>query len=181
MSNLSTTGSVINARDFDSNVTNPNRDLWNGGAMRHLIAALDGGPVAIVTDKLTGFTEVNVILGGVRQSSEVRIDYRWDTGVGEVNRIWHHLTKIGTVVILGHNNNARWTAFDTYRTERMNATLRARDELAAELGTEEIPVGKWSCTQGADRIDVYFRSKDRQVRKAVSYRPDELVQASATS
>lgn len=142
------TGSAINARDFNSNTKDPHRDEWSSGAMHHLVKALDGAPVAIVLDKYTGFSEVNVTLGGVRQTPgygtfQVLVQRVYSDG--KPGGCWFPLAEVGTVITLG-DSNARWTAKDTYREEQTLAVRKLQDQMMADLGIDDryqLPRGKW--------------------------------------
>lgn len=145
---VSTTASAIEARDFSERVTDPNRDEWKSGAMHHLIKALAGAPVAVVLEKATGFTMVNVKLTGVRQTPgygtfQVLVEDTYSDG--NTGRCWYPLYKVGTVIELG-KSRARWVALDSYREERTQAVLRLQGEIRTKLGLEDnqpLPRGEW--------------------------------------
>lgn len=144
----STSGSAINARDFGQPTTDPNRDEWQAGPMIHLVEALQGRPVTIVLDKRTGYTQVNVILGGVRQTPgygtfQVLVQSVHEDGT--TGRCWHRLPDVGTVIEMGFHRG-RWDAMDSYRNERSAAIRKLQDEMVENLGLKdryELPRGKW--------------------------------------
>lgn len=158
----SSTGSAISARDFSDKVADPNRDEWNSGAMHHLVKALNGSPVAIVLDKGTGFTEVNVTLGGVRQTPgygtfQVLVQRAHSEGTN--SDCWYPLFKVGTVIELG-DSHARWTALESYRVEKSAAIRRLRNEMVDELATEhlvELPKGTWEASMFPGFVHASFR------------------------
>lgn len=182
----STTGSSIDARDFNQNTADPNRNLWTAGQMRHLVAALGDTPVVVVAEKRTGHTMVGVRLTGVRQTpgyGTFQVCVERDDADGVTRRCWHPLFNIGTVVILG-DSQARWTALRSHSTEYTNAKCKLYAELVAEHGkdaTSELNRGaEWSVGQLDTLVDVYFRSGDRQVRKLRHYRLSELAEATTS-
>lgn len=145
---ISTTGSAINARDFNKNTKDADRDNWISGAMHHLVKALNGAPVAIVLDKHTGFTEVNVTLGGVRQTpgyGTFQVLVQRTFSDGQTGGCWYPLFKVGAVIELG-NSRARWTALEAYGEEQTLACRKLQDEMVSDLGVADryaLPSGKW--------------------------------------
>ncbi|MFJ9720004.1 hypothetical protein ACIRPQ_29430 [Streptomyces sp. NPDC101213] len=89
---------VIVAGDFNSNMADPKRELWDGEAMCAVVKALDGRKVAITVDR-TGCTEVGVTL--------VEVDYHTHRPAvlvayeGQAQRIWFPLRGCGMVLPLG--------------------------------------------------------------------------------
>lgn len=68
---LTATSGVIDPKDFQSNLhpsehNHIRQSEWNAGPMRHVVAALAGTPVVIVTDRRTGFTLLGAVLIDVR-------------------------------------------------------------------------------------------------------------------
>lgn len=141
----SSCGTTITARDFSNRTTDPNRDLWTAGAIRHLVAALRGAPVAIVTDKGTGHTVVNVTLVGTGSTRDggfpgVLVEYTYGEN-GQTQRTLHPLFNIGMILeldgITGGVGGAKWRALDTYRDERSAAITQA------QAAHPELTRGKW--------------------------------------
>jgi hypothetical protein len=158
----SSTGSAISARDFSDKVTDPNRDEWSSGAMHHLVKALNGSPVAIVLDKSTGFAEVNVTLGGVRQNpgyGTFQVLVKRVHSDGTTGGCWYPLFQVGTVIELG-DSRARWIARESYRTEKSAAIRRLHDEMADDLATEHLddfPAGEWEASMFPGFVHASFR------------------------
>lgn len=144
----STTGSAISPRDFNKNTKDPLRDEWNSGAMHHLVKALNGQPVAIVLNKATGFVEVNVTLGGVRQTPgygtfQVLIQRVYSDGT--TGGCWYPLFQVGTVIELG-DSLARWDAVRAYSEEQTAAIVALQNKMMEELGAKDrysLPRGTW--------------------------------------
>lgn len=99
----STTSTLRPEHFYDARVSVANRDLWTREAMSAVSEALDGAPVIVTTDQRTGYTLVNVTLGGVRQTPgygtfQVLINY--EHAPGEFQGIWTSLSKIGHIVAM---------------------------------------------------------------------------------
>lgn len=146
------TGSAIQARDFNKNTKDPLRDEWGPGAMQHLVNALNGSPVAIVLDKHTGFAEVNVTLGGVRQTpgyGTFQVLVKRVYSDGTTGGCWYPLYQVGTVIVLDRGSEgmgARYNALMAYMDERSAASRKLQAEMVADAGVEdpsELPRGKW--------------------------------------
>lgn len=157
----SNTGSAVNARDFNKNTADTNRDEWLPGAMHHLVKALNGAQVAIVLDKHTGFAEFNVTLGGVRQAPgygtfQVLVQRAYSDGT--TGGCWYPLFKVGTVIELG-NSRARWEAMDTYGEWQTLAICKLQDQMVADLGVEDryaLPSGKWEARVFPGQVHASF-------------------------
>lgn len=147
--------SAISARDFT-----PAQDIrrvqWNSGAMRHVIAALAGAPVMIITDSQTGAAQLGAILRGVRygrygNSDELLVEYR-----GRVTAF--KLFTIGeTIVPLVDEmdrKSAKWVALDSYHKERSAAVTKAVAEHGASEGREW---GEWSAKLLIDTAQVTYK------------------------
>lgn len=153
---------AIAARDFNQDTTDSLRDRWSPGALRHLIAAAKGQVVTIVLDARTGNAETGVTLNGVRQTPgygtfQMLVIYRWGTGENDVNRTWHPVDKMGTILV--HDavtDDVRGKALRTYREEGAAAIEIGRKRLAAKYLDMETR-GTWRCLQFADFVDVSFR------------------------
>lgn len=168
----STTGSAISPRDFNQNIKDPLRDEWTSGAMHHLTKALNGAPVAVVLDKSTGFAEINVTLGGVRQTpgyGTFQVIVKRVHSDGTQGGCWYPLFKVGTVIELG-DSSARWTAVRAYREEQTAAIVALQKEMAAELGAKdrsELPRGTWDASMFPGYVHASF--KPESYRGPVNY------------
>lgn len=158
---ISNTGSAINARDFNRDTKDPDRDTWSAGAMHHLVTALDGAPVAIVLDKQTGFVEFNVTLGGVRENGrgfhEVLVERTHVNGTN--SRCWYLLFKVGTVIQLGESG-ARWEALESYSEEGTRAVVQLQHDMMDKLGIENrdaLPRGTWSVSHFPRFVHASFK------------------------
>jgi hypothetical protein len=160
---ISSTGSATNARDFSKRTTDPHRDDWNAGAMHHLVQALGDSPVAIVLDKATGFTEVGVTLGGVRQTpgyGTYQVLVQRVHSDGTTSGCWFPLFKVGTVIELKAMGNAHYTALSSYAEEKTRAVRRLQDEMMAELSIQDryqLPKGTWNASVFNGFVHVSFQ------------------------
>lgn len=162
----STSGSAITARDFNRNTQDPRRDEWTPGAMHHLVKALNGTAVAIVCEKNTGFAEVNVTLGGVRENGyghyEVLVNRVYSDGT--TGGCWYLLFKIGAVITLDSRADqvglgARYEAVKTLGEERRQGIRKLQDHMMAQLGVEDreqLPRGKWECSSFPRHVHASF-------------------------
>lgn len=128
----STTSTAIRAQDFSSSTRDALRDRWTGGKLRHLVAALDGAPVAIIVDKATGFALVGARLVGVRSGSlyvdEAQVIVETTHADGTTTRTAYRASAIGdTVIPLGERvgRGAKWDLTDAVRREARAAIDRA--------------------------------------------------------
>lgn len=146
---------AITARDFVS-PKDHRRIQWNSGAMRHVIAALAGAPVMIITDSQTGSAMLGAILKGVRygrygNSDELLVEYQ-----GRVTAF--KLFTIGDTIVplvdeMGRKS-AKWVALDTYRIEKSKAVAKACTEHGASEGREW---GEWSAKLFIDTAQVTYK------------------------
>lgn len=146
---------AITARDFTP-AQDHRRIQWNSGAMRHVIAALAGAPVMIITDSQTGSALLGAILKGVRHgvygnSDELLIEYQ-----GRVTA--YKLFTIGETIVpvvseMGRQS-AKWTALDTYREERSAAIQLAQREHGE---TEGRAWGNWDVKLFIDTAQVTYK------------------------
>ena len=150
--------STIRARDFSRQTTDPLREEWTLGKMRHLIAALEGRTVAIVCDRQTGFTVIGRLErcfhGGPARGPRVLV-------VTEHNRTNYYLRNVGdSIVILDDHTGtkgAKWTALDTYRDEGSAAIAHVRAGITAEGGDPW--AGSWEATIGEHDVTVVRRGE----------------------
>lgn len=147
---------VIQARDLSNAITTDVLyDRWTAGKLRHLVAALDGAPVAVVTDNRTGHAPINVRLtgvvamrGGGRGLTYEFVDARFGVGVA-----WD--SQVGVVLPLtAEGANAKWRAVESVRRERSAAIQRAQ----AEHGDAEGRAwGRWTAEPvGLDEVAVRY-------------------------
>lgn len=123
-----TTGSAIEARDFSAKTTDTLRDVWTRGKMRHVIAALNGGPVAVVIEGLA-FVGVTLLHEGAGRlpGGQGRVRIRHYLADGTTQDTDYRLETVGTIIALG-DPQAKWTALTTYREEVSAAITKARME-----------------------------------------------------
>jgi hypothetical protein len=153
-----TSTAVILPRDFDRKTTSPGFTRWEVGPMRHVIAALDGAPVAITTDRLSGSTLIGVTLdsvvgtrGGTGYSVVVKGRYEGDPGCA------YPLYSLGEAIVpLTRSEGqaeAKWRAIDSHREETSAAIRRAQ----AEHGEREGRVnGSWEARAGYSDVSVSY-------------------------
>lgn len=147
---------AISARDFGSK--KEHRVSWTAGALRHVIAALNGAPVAVTTDGQTGSTEVGAVLVGIRPGGSGNSDRILISYQGQITA--YLIFTLGEVIIpladeMGRTG-AKWVALESYRKEARAASFKAQ----REHGEGRQEGGRWETSLGADYV-------------VVSYRPDE--------
>lgn len=182
----STTGSAITARDFNKDTKDTRRDEWTPGAMHHLIKALGGRQVAIVLDTSTGFSEVNVTLGGVRPTPgygtfQVLVQRVYSDG--KTGGCWYPLAQVGVVMILdrdGEGLGAKYEAQRSYSDEQTAAIRKLQDKMCDELQISDrynLPRGKWAARSFPGYVHASYtpeRILDKPGYTWQSYRSDEL-------
>lgn len=146
---------AISARDFTP-AKDQRRVQWNSGAMRHVIAALAGAPVMIITDSQTGSVRLGAILREVRygrhgNSDELLVEYQ-----GRVTAF--KLFTIGETIVplvdeMGRQG-AKWMALDSYRIEGSKAVAKACTEHGASEGREW---GEWTAKLFIDTAQVTYK------------------------
>lgn len=170
--NTSTTTTAIQARDFSDRVTDQLRDQWTAGKLRHLIAALNGRPVTLVTDNQTGHALFNVRLdsvidGGGGWSDRVRITSTFSNG--ETQTLAHRTPSLGPVIYVipdadGTLDRVKWDAKDTWREE-----CSAAYSVATAKRNNRIPdagsFGRWSARPTADAVEVSWNPDADQCRR----------------
>jgi len=116
---------VVLASDFSNSLSDPVRERWTGGKLRHLIDALRGEPVVITTDAGNGHTIVGARLHMNLGRPNERVDVEYRVSDDLVQRVNYPMVGIGAAIIpltqAGHG--AKWDALDSYRVERMNAVM----------------------------------------------------------
>jgi len=156
---MTTTTTAILASDFSASTLDTNRHEWNLGTMRHVIAALNGQPVAIICDKRTGFAEVGVRLtscfdGGPSRGPRVTIERDDEDGVTRSTTYW--LPSIGEAIIpVTHDTlrGAKWDALDSYRDESSAAIALVRDR------HPEWSYGKWEARPFDADVQVTYEAQ----------------------
>lgn len=141
--------------DFCKRTTERAYRFWTAGAMRHVQEALDGAPVAIVTDTGTGHTCMNVRLVGVTEAASgvdatvhvLHIDdaYNYRPGIPTAYR----LSAVGMVLPLTDaGQGAKWDATRSYMKEASAAVQRAQREHG------EGRYGTWDARPGVRSVTV---------------------------
>jgi hypothetical protein len=152
---------AIRSRDFHA--AKEHRVSWTGGALRHVVDALAGAPVAITIDSQTGHTVVGAVLLGLRNSmygGSYELLVRYPDG-----HVTAHLVfNLGEVIIpLGitggdeYAQSAKWTALDTYRKESGAAISRAQKE----HGEGRTSAGRWVSRAELDQVSVTYEPSER--------------------
>ena len=136
---LSTMASAIEPSDFSNSTSDPLRDRWTTGKLRHVIAAARGHK-AIVTIEDLAYVDVELV--GLYDASLARlvVRYQWGAGEGEHTDTRYLLHGIGPIVVLG-STNAKWTALETHRNE-VSAAIEVAREAHGEA--EGRAWGAWS-------------------------------------
>lgn len=152
-----TTGltTAISARDFTP-VTDHRHVEWNTGALRHVVAALAGKPVMIVTDAQTGSTMLGAVL--VRVQHSVRSNYDELVVRYQGNDTAFKVFNIGEMIVPlvdeTGGKGAKWNALASYRIEKANAIARAATDHGASEGREW---GKWDAKLFTSTAQVTYR------------------------
>lgn len=128
--NLSTT--AIRARDFSRDSKDPSHNRWTVGKMRHLVDALAGSPVAIITDNQTGHAMIGVTLESTYHNGHEGIVLVRATTDDESWTTAYTLTQLGETIIplretsKAPNGSAKWRALRTYSDEAAAAIRIAK-------------------------------------------------------
>ena len=156
MSEYADTTCVIRAQDFSDSVTDVNRNEWTAGKLRHVIAALDGSPVIITTDRQTGHTLVNVTLVGIREgfSGQLQLGIHSVYSDGTKSTIWHLIFMLGDTIVPLANGGAKWAAKKSYRDEQSYAVELAQAEHGEPEGRSW---GKWNVRSGHRNVVVDYQ------------------------
>ncbi|AXQ65184.1 hypothetical protein SEA_SCHMIDT_64 [Gordonia phage Schmidt] len=130
---------AIKATDFQRTKSDPLWGEWTGGAMRHLIAALDGAKVLLTTDKQTGHTEL-VSLVGLRESTggHWQVVTRMEFEDGQTRDTAHLLFKLGETIMVmpGEGRNAKWDALKSHMAEGSTAIAAVREMEPGQLNAD---------------------------------------------
>lgn len=165
-----TSAAAIQASDFSDLTTDTDRNDWTEGKIRHVIAALDGQPVAITVDKMTGHTMIGVRLiavsaGGGGDHARVAVEAQYEDGTTQ--RTAFLLFKLGPVITpipQGRTGkDAKWAALDSWRDERSAALEVARNERANQLLTGG--AGRLVAKPTAHDVEVTWEPNREQARR----------------
>lgn len=157
-----TVGCAVTPQDFSSKA---GTDRWTAGMLRHLSAALNGRPALMVTDTMTGHTQL-VVLGRPGATPNVSQGF----GIvyaGEQRQTIHHIHKLGMVIPLDSpiTDNPKWEAVRAYREEGMAAIRVAQQEAAPE----QLTTGRWTAESFDHFVNVSWEGPDK-LRQFKSYR-----------
>lgn len=133
-----TSSCAVLASDFSDRTTDVLRHRWTPGKMRHLVAALDGAPVAVTVDRMSGAAMVGVKLIGlqaIRMSTRfgvvIESTYEDENGELKQQRTNYPLDQLGEAIIPldeRGQRGAKWEALDRQRKEHRLAISRAQHE-----------------------------------------------------
>lgn len=166
MSSSTVYSTAILASDFSRSTKDVLRNQWTAGKLRHLIAALDGQPVAIVTDGMTGSTLVGVTLErlvGKMHGTGHNVVIASTLPDGTVQRTAHRIEALGLAIIPltpePGTKGAKWVALDSYR-EEASAVIRMAAARGAEAG-RELSWGAWETLALADGVSAFYRPQPK--------------------
>lgn len=149
---------TIEARDLSDTLTDPLRETWTAGKMRHVVAALNGTRVAIVVEKSTGFTMADVRLLNVTPTGltndGARVIVESTLSDGTVMPTRYDLHGIGPIVTLDPeadrtDGGPKFRALNTAREEKAAAISKVREEMGD-------PYGTFTATLGLNYVDVLY-------------------------
>lgn len=145
---------AINARDFTP-AKDYRRVEWNSGALRHVVAALSGKPVMLITDAQTGSVQLGVKL--IRVQHSVRSNYDELVVEYQGHHTAHKIFNIGEVIVplvdeMGVRG-AKWEALATYRIEKANAVAKACTDHGKSEGREW---GHWEAKLFTSTVQVTY-------------------------
>lgn len=175
LNDVSGTTGVILASDFSDRVTDNDRHIWTAGKMRHVIAALKGRRVSIVTDNQTGHTLFNVRLVGLTTGmssnlARVQIEYVYAPGKSQFTN--YLLMNIGPCITLmpsaTTDKRDKWQALNTWREETSAAIGLYHAHREAEGLTSSY--GRYEVRPTANSVVVSFEpDRDRAKRNGIPY------------
>lgn len=144
---------IIRPQDFSQIVTDSNYRTWTVGPMRHVIAALDGQPVAITIDKMTGSTRIGVKLVRIQGSRggggyDVILEDKFGNHAFSLFSLGEAILPLVEETVA--SKDAKWVALDSFREEKSAATRRAQEEHG------DGRYGKWSAAPGYADVTVSF-------------------------
>jgi hypothetical protein len=133
---------------------------WTEGMLRHVIAALQGARVVLITDNRTGHAVIGAKLLGLASSPNVKRGVMVEYPNGQ--RLVTHIFHLGEVIIpleqVG-TKGAKWTALDTYRNERAAATPLFLAKLG---GVKPTGNGKWETRVTGNGVVVSYQAPYRR-------------------
>jgi hypothetical protein len=146
--NVTSTCAIL-ASDFSPSTTDKLRRNWSVGKMAHVIAALDGAPVAITTDRQTGHTLVGVQLisafqGGAGRGPRVQVRMTHTDGTTQDTN--YYLWNVGEAIIpmeRAEGSDAKWKALESFRRQCSEAIKAAQEEHGESEGRAW---GSWEAT-----------------------------------
>lgn len=128
-----TSTAAILASDFSHSAADVLHRQWTVGKMAHVIAALDGAPVAITVDSGSGHTLIGVQLvavfnGGPSRGDRVTVKMILSDGTEQTTN--YFLPSIGEAIIplTSDGSKAKWTALDSERAQKSQAIRVAQAE-----------------------------------------------------
>ncbi|MEU7631665.1 hypothetical protein AB0C34_17005 [Nocardia sp. NPDC049220] len=155
-----TTPIAIYAADFSDRGAGNDRHLWTPGNLRHVVAALDGAPVVLTTDKLTGHTRIGVTLKEVVLNSYAAgrnaLIYTDKFGDHAVS-----CTDLGPAIVpiteFAAGHDPKWVALETVRNECSAAIdyIKDRDH-------DGKLTGRYTAKPGLRWVDVEFTPCDEE-------------------
>lgn len=122
---ISTT--AIAASDFyETGDSKESRSEWKAGALRHVVAALAGTSVVLITDKQTGHAVIGAKLIGLSSAMGGGDTLVYELGDGMRSAVL--VFKIGAVIVPLEQPQAKWDALERFREESSvaQAVYRAR-------------------------------------------------------
>jgi hypothetical protein len=133
----SDSGIVIQARDFSNSTADVNRDRWDGGKLRAVLAARKPGTrFHVVTDQQTGHTSIDVelidVLGPGYTGSWDRLLVRYHHADGTHHDTAYSVLHLG--VIVSPDSSVKWNALHFWREECSRALAVVRPIAEAEHG-----------------------------------------------
>jgi hypothetical protein len=125
----SSSGTAIDARDFDRDTTSITRDRWDGGKLRAVLAARQPGTrFHVVTDNMTGHVSWNVelidVLGPGWTGSWDRLLVRYHHADGTHHDTAYSSLNLGT--IFTEDSSVKWDALKFWHDETGKALAAVR-------------------------------------------------------
>lgn len=153
---VTTSVTAIRASDFDP-PTHPNRSQWTVGKLRHVIEALDGVPVTLITEDRSGFCYVGVrLIGTDREDVRGAVDvlvFELTGPDGDITEKRTAVSSLGTTIVPlvdTASPGAKWRAVKAYQAEVAAAVQQAR------VGRDDDGRGTWTASCAATGVDVEY-------------------------
>jgi hypothetical protein len=152
---------AITPEDFSNSTTDPLRSQWTVGKMRHVVAALGGAEVIVVTDRGTGHAVQGRLVAAFEggPSRGARLTVETDLPEGKTTRTHYFMANVSTVIQLTLSPadiamaGAKWRALESYRKESMAAIEVARAR------HPEWDYGAWKGTPCDGLVSVTYTSQ----------------------